>query len=196
MVTTLTKHLIVLAAHLSLITLAGYKFLLELCKFDLLVLEDHILLQVFLLQSVVPNNEASVLLCAQLRVSPVAQLLLVLVLTKLGDGVLHLLKTLIELLDLVSVTLFALLTISEIAHDIVLVEFHQASQILALVLCVDNLLHVLLEFDDDGFLFLSALLLHRNFKVDLIDLTLHSAQALCMILQLRTLILEVLLKLQ
>ena len=121
-------------------------------------------------------------------------LLLVLVLAQLSDCAFHLLQALVEFLNLVSITFLAVLTIGKVAHDIVLVELHQSSQELTFVLRVHNLLHVLLEFTYDGLLFLGARLLHCDLVVDLINFVLHFTQARSVVLQLGTLVFEVLLK--
>ena len=136
------------------------------------------------------------MLSAQLAVRSNAHILLVLVAAKLLDGILHLPEALVELLNLVAIPLLALITISQVTHDIVLVELHETCQVLVLILRVDDLLHVLLELDDDGFLLLGSLLLLRDVEVDLLNLALHAPQILSVILQLGALILEVLLKLE
>jgi len=117
------------------------------------------LLFVLFLEPVVPNDESGVLLGSELAVGADAHILFVFILAELSDGVLHLLQALVELLNLVTVALLALLAVSQVAHNVVLVELHQARQVLVLVLGIDDLLHVLLELHDDCFLFFGTLLL-------------------------------------
>ena len=136
------------------------------------------------------------MLSAQLAVRSNAHILLVLVAAKLLDGILHLPEALVELLNLVAIPLLALIAIGQVTHDIVLVELHETCQVLVLILRVDDLLHVLLELDDDRFLLLGSLLLLRDVEVYLLNLALHAPQILSVILQLGALILEVLLKLE
>ena len=169
---------------------------MQLNQLVLLFLEDDERLGIFLFEAIVPHDEASVLLSSQLAVSSDAHILFVLVPTQLFDGILHLPETLVEFLNLVAVPLLALLSIGQVTHDIVLIELHKAGQVFVFILRIDDLLDVLLELDNDSFLLFSSLLLLRDIEVDLLNLALHAAQILSVILQLGALILEVFLKLE
>lgn len=161
-----------------------------------LELQDDSLLLVLKLERVVPNDEASVLLRAQLAISPDSNLSLLLVLLELRDCSLHLLQAHVELFDLVSVASLALVPIRQVTLHIVLVQLHQARDVLVLVLRVHDLLDVLLELENNGFLVLRLFLLICYLNANLVDFTLHLAQALRVPLQRAALVFEVFLELE
>ena len=97
---------------------------------------------------------------------------------------------------MVCVALLALVTIGHVTLDIILIQLHQTSDVLILILGVNNLLHVLLELRNDLLLGLRLIVLTHDVKADLHDLALHPAQVLSVCLQVSTLLLKVLLQLQ
>ena len=112
------------------------------------------------------------------------------------DSPFHLPEAHVELFDLVSVSLFALISISQVTLDIVLVELHQASEVLVLVLSVYYLLNILLEFQNDRLLVPRLILLIGDFESDLHNFTLHLTKRRSMPLQLLALVLKIFLKLE
>ena len=172
------------------------ELLLLLLKLVSLLLEDYSLLFVLQLESIVPDHEPSVLLGPQFAISADASICLFLVFTELLDSTFHLLETLVELFDLVSVALLALVAVGHVALDVVLIEFHQARYVLIFILSVDDLLHVLLELRDDLLFSLRLIILSRDFDSNLSDLAFHLAQVIGMRLQIGTLLLEIFLKLK
>ena len=172
------------------------ELLLLLLKLVSLLLEDYSLLFVLQLESIVPDHEPSVLLGPQFAISADASVRLFFVFTQLLDSAFHLFETLVELFDLVSVAFLALVAVGHVALDVVLIEFHQASYVLILILSIDNLLHVLLELRDDLLLSLCLVILGRDFDSNLGNFALHLAQVISMRLQISTLLLKVFLKLE
>ena len=73
----------------------------------------------------------------------------------------------------------------------VLIELHQTSDVLVLVLGVDNLLHILLELENDRLFVFGLIFLISNFDSNCINLALHLAQAGSVRLQCATLIFKV-----
>lgn len=106
------------------------------------------------------------------------------------------LKTRVKFLDLVRVLLLALLTVSEVAFHVVLIEFHESREIFIFIFSVYNLLNILLELENDSLLFTSALFLGSDLSANLVDSTLNLPKACGVVLQLGALVLKVFLELE
>ena len=118
------KHLVVLAPNLGLLSFQLVQIFFFYSPLLLFVLKDYDLFLVLFCESVVPDDETSILLCAQLAVCADTHVSLFFVLAELGDGALHLLQTLVEFFNLVCIAFLALVTVSQITGHVILVELH------------------------------------------------------------------------
>ena len=109
---SLIYHLVVLASLLCLYPLQVVERVLQGFLLDLLRLENDSLLLVLKLESVVPDDQSSVLLGSQFTISPDSHLFLLLISLELLYSPFHLSETQVELFDLVSVSLLALFAVS------------------------------------------------------------------------------------
>ena len=101
---------------------------------DFFLAQNDSLLLIFKLEGIVPDHQPCVLLCSQLAVRLYAKLCLLLVVAQLRNRTFHLVNTQVEFFNLVGIALLTLVSISQVAFYVVLVQFHKPSQILVFVL--------------------------------------------------------------
>ena len=89
-----------------------------------------------------------------------------------------------------------MVTIRQVAFHIVLIEFHQTSDVVVLVLGVDNFLDILLEFQDNCLLVIGLQHLIGDLDTDLRNFALHLSETRSMVLESPTLILKIFFELE
>ena len=165
-------------------------------KLDVLFLQKHLLLLVLELERVQINNQLGVLLRFEGVVRANPQLNLLLLLLQLADGLLHVVQLPIEFFDGLSVAPLALLLIRYVAHHVVLVQLHQAVQVVVFVHFVDYFLHILRKLQNYRLFLARARLLLHNFRIQLVRFALISTQFVGKATHFATLVLKVVFKLK
>ena len=185
----LMEHSVALPHQFSLLSFKGLVL-------KLLFLKNNVLLFVFEFKAIQVVDQMGVFLGLDAIFDADSSLILASVCSKCVDGTLHVVQLLVEFFDGFRVTLLSLVLVGHLALHVVLVEFHEASDVGLVILELYDLLHVLCKLQDDRLLLLSLFFLLRDFNLNLSHLGLMLPQFLAVVSDLRILILKVLLQLE
>ena len=147
-----------------------FDLIVQMSLLVLLLLQCILLFFVLEFQVVKINNQLCVFFRLELNVVLCSGLVLGGIDSKLGDHVFHVLELFVQFFEGFRVSLLSVLLVCNLTEDVVLIELHNAGDVLLVVLSLDDLVDVLCELQNYSTLFFCHILLAFQICVVLVNL--------------------------